>query len=310
MCLKIIAPSRLHLGLLTDGYGERPWQGIGLAIKEPKTILRAEYTNTIGIRFAGKFDKDLESVLNKFYSKLNTNMGFNLEIVECPPRHVGLGSGTQIILSAATAILSLAGMKKTVEEVALATGRGRYSWIGVEVFRNGGFIISLGRGKNNFSQPVIRLDFPEDWFIVVSIPRFGRGLSGFIEENTLSQIRYSEETVISIHKCLMNKILPGIIEHDLELFGKGIELVQRLVGNAFKNIQGGVFHTASMELVEMMADAGLHGVGQSSWGPAIYGFIDKREDAQAAVQLIKNLSPDINAFITTAENRGAKIVYG
>ncbi|MEM3489446.1 MAG: hypothetical protein QXO75_07325, partial [Nitrososphaerota archaeon] len=79
MRVEITAPSRLHLGLLTDGNNQRPWQGIGLAIKEPRTILFAETIEASGLRIAGNFENELELVVRKFYSDLNVSAGVNLE---------------------------------------------------------------------------------------------------------------------------------------------------------------------------------------------------------------------------------------
>ncbi len=309
MRVEITAPSRLHLGLLTDGNNQRPWQGIGLAIKEPRTILFAETIEASGLRIAGNFENELELVVRKFYSDLNVSVGVNLEFIEYPPRHVGLGSGTQIILSAATAISILAEIRMSIEEIAARTNRGKYSWIGIEAFRNGGFIISLGQRKNSYLQPIIRLNFPEDWLIILSIPDKRRGLSGLLEDDILSKIKYSEETVKNIHSCVMSKVLPGIIEHNIELFGKGVESVQRLVGSEFESIQGGIFNPDSAELAELMLDAGLYGVGQSSWGPTIYGFTDKPDDARSFLRLVKDLMPNLEVYITTAENKGARVIF-
>jgi len=287
----------------------RPWQGMGLAIKEPRTTLYAETSDTVGLHLVGDYSNDIAAALSSFYSEMKMNLGVVIELVEYPPRHVGLGSGTQIILSAATAMTRIAGVELAIDEIALKTNRGKYSWIGVEAFNAGGFIVSLGRGRNQQKQPVLRLNFPEDWLIVILIPDSREGLSGPEEERALWQVRYSDQTAMNIHACLVNEVIPGILEHDIELFGKGVESIQDLVGSEFSSMQGGIFNRSSEKLVELMRSEGLLGVGQSSWGPAVYGFAQRREDAMKVISKAKNLSPKTKVYLTTADNQGARVIY-
>jgi beta-ribofuranosylaminobenzene 5'-phosphate synthase len=309
MRVQVSAPSRLHLGILSDGHMPRPWQGMGLAIKEPRTTLYAETSDMVGLRLVGDFSEDIATALSSFYSDMKMNLGVVIELFEHPPRHVGLGSGTQIILSAATAMSRLAGVELAIDEIALRTNRGKYSWIGVEAFNAGGFIVSLGRGRNQQKQPALRLNFPEDWPIVILIPDSREGLSGQEEEHALWQVRYSDQTTMNIHTCLVNEVIPGILEHDIELFGKGVESIQRMVGSEFSSIQGGTYNRASEILVELMRSEGLLGVGQSSWGPAVYGFTERCEDAIRVISKAKDLSPGIKAYLTAADNQGARVIY-
>jgi predicted sugar kinase len=56
-----------------------------------------------------------------------------------------------------------------------------------------------------------------------------------------------------------------------------------MTGRWFAPAQGGVFAPGpSEELVRRMAEWGAPGVGQSSWGPAVYGIV---EGADAAARL-------------------------
>ncbi len=309
MEVQVSSPSRLHLGLLSDAHGKRAWQGIGLAVKEPRTTLYAKKSSSSGIHLSGNFfDEELNAIIQNVYRLMGIDLGIELDMIEYPPRHVGLGSGTQIVLSVAAAIAKIANVGLSIDEIALRANRGKYSWIGVETFKRGGFIISLGRGKESI-QPVIRLEFPDEWFIVMLVPDKSKGFSGRLEEELLSHLKYSDQTILAIYSSLINEVLPGILERDLELFGKGIEKIQRLVGYEFREIQGGIYNVESSKLINLLCRSGLQGVGQSSWGPTVYGFTDKKEEAYKVASLIKKHMSNVKTYVSNADNQGARITY-
>jgi predicted sugar kinase len=75
------------------------------------------------------------------------------------------------------------------------------------------------------------------------------------------------------------QLLPSLVEGDLAGFGAALSAVQRITGAWFAPQQGGVFAPGQgEELIQRMAGWGALGVGQSSWGPAVYGIV---EDADA-----------------------------
>jgi len=58
--------------------------------------------------------------------------------------------------------------------------------------------------------------------------------------------------------------------------------VQEITGQWFAPAQGGTFAPgATAALVSRMAEWGAAGVGQSSWGPAVYGIVDGKVAADA-----------------------------
>src|SRR5581483_10076223 len=76
------------------------------------------------------------------------------------------------------------------------------------------------------------------------------------------------------------QLLPALAEGDLAAFGAALGEVQRVTGGWFAPAQGGIFAPGPTgTLVERLREWGAHGVGQSSWGPAVYGIVD---DAAAA----------------------------
>jgi hypothetical protein len=83
-------------------------------------------------------------------------------------------------------------------------------------------------------------------------------------------------------------------------FGRALTAIQTTTGRWFASVQGGAFAAGPSEaLVRRMAERGAPGVGQSSWGPAVYGIVDGED---AAVRL----ADDVRAAL---EHCGGGTVY-
>ena len=75
------------------------------------------------------------------------------------------------------------------------------------------------------------------------------------------------------HLVLMH-LLPALVEGDLPSFGEALTAIQRLTGAWFAPQQGGVFAPGpGAALIRQLGSWGAAGVGQSSWGPAVYGVV-------------------------------------
>jgi predicted sugar kinase len=76
-------------------------------------------------------------------------------------------------------------------------------------------------------------------------------------------------------------LLPALVDGDIGAFGSAITEIQQINGGWFAPAQGGPFASgASTELIGRMSEWGAAGVGQSSWGPAVYGIVEG-DDAAA-----------------------------
>ena len=107
-------------------------------------------------------------------------------------------------------------------------------------------------------------------------------------------------------------LLPAVLESDLDTFGSALSEIQQSIGRIFAPVQGGRFSHARFEsLGETMTQLGLRGVGQSSWGPTLYGFSDQDagEQEQQRNALINrfDLKRD-RVFWTKASVSGATIL--
>jgi beta-RFAP synthase len=202
--------------------------------------------------------------------------------VRAPEAHIGLGVGTQLSLAVARALTELAGLHQTpVETLARLTGRGLRSGIGIHGFAEGGLILDAGRrGEHQLPTRLIHLPFPETWSVLIVLPGRGQGLHGAEELNAFHSLpAMPEPTSDRLCRLVLLGLLPAVIEKDLESFGSALNEIQQIVGRTFAPVQGGRFGNPHVEsLIIPMTGLGLRGVGQSSWGPALYAFSDEKLD--------------------------------
>jgi len=152
---------------------------------------------------------------------------------------------------------------------------------------------------------------PDEWRCVLAIPRAEPGLSGRAEEEAFAQLRSDADRGALIAELVLTSLLPGLVEGDLTEFGAALTRVQRLVGEAFASVQGGVFHPRAGPLVDALLRLGAAGAGQSSWGPAVYGIVGGE---QAGHELVRRMESELaggaHVELVRFANRGARVEAG
>lgn len=307
MIVEIKTPSRLHLGLIElGGHMGRVYGGIGVALKKPFLHLKAEDSNTFEV--IGKASEDITATVSKVAQTLQIQLKAKVQVLETIPTHRGFGSGTQLSLAVGTALAKINGLNMAPETLATMLGRGKISRVGTAVFMHGGFIVDLPRKPSaGHSSTYLRVDFPEDWAFLVAYPLDSSGPDDDMERQLLSSLPLmDEQRCAKISHIVLAGLLPSLMEHDAEGFGKHLTELQTKVGEHFAAVQGDTF--VSREAVETIAGHGALGVGQSSWGPAVYGFYGSFAEASQAVEKIREkLGAQWIVFVTDADNQGARI---
>jgi beta-RFAP synthase len=316
--VQVTTPSRLHFGLLGWGPGaDRQFGGLGLMIDDPGLEVVVEPAHLW--HAAGPLAErslDVARTVAERLAQLGRPVGpLRILVRRCPPAHVGLGVGTQLSLALARALLLLAGVDEpSLQMLVQLTGRGRRSGVGIHGFRHGGLLIDGGRGANSPMPPLVVLrPFPEDWSILVVIPRSSPGLHGSHEIEAFQSLEsVPAATTDRLSRLVLLGVLPALAEHDLSAFGAALSEIQRAVGTLFAPIQGGNFADAQVEaLVSDLRGRGLVGVGQSSWGPSVYGFSDAPSETRDDILrsfLQRAPGVPIDAFWTRASRTGATCV--
>jgi beta-ribofuranosylaminobenzene 5'-phosphate synthase len=328
--LIIETPSRLHLTLIDlNGIYDRIDGGVGITIEKPCLRLEAQPADKgIEVIFSKPdgLAKDLVDdyslkIINsttKVMESLKIDDGFKFTVKTPYPPHSGLGSGTQLSLAVARVVCEMNDVEMKASDLAKIVGRGGTSGIGVESFENGGFIIDGGHKtveKTKFlpssassacPPPIIaRYDFPLDWKIILIIPNVERGVSGAEEIDAFNKycpIPLGEVEKLS-HLLLM-KLMPAVIESDLDSFGTAVNNIQDI---GFKRIENNLQNPLIDQIMNELRSTGAAGVGMSSFGPTIYALTDtnERKIIDTAKNLLKNVGGEI--ITTRARNFGAKL---
>src|SRR5438552_4709421 len=280
------APARLHFGVL-DLRGDlgRRFGGVGAAVPSPSLLVEARPAPAPALSAEGPdADRALEFARRFAGHHGLAGAGAHLVVHRAIPAHAGLGSGTQLALAVARALAELQGLPTEVTALARAVGRARRSAIGTWTFAHGGFVLEGGRkGEDGAVAPLLaRLPLPSEWRCVVVVPRGKPGLTGEEEAAAFARLPApAAHDVERVAHLVLMQLLPAIAEADLPTFGVALAEVQRITGGWFAPAQGGVFAPGQTgEMVERLRDWGAAGVGQSSWGPAVYGITASAEESQ------------------------------
>ncbi len=312
MKVQIKTPARLHLGLIDmNGDLGRMFGGLGVGIDRPHVIVEAESSEDFSLK--GAEVELANSIAQKFFSTYHLQPNARIDVVEAIPAHIGLGSGTQLSIAIAVALAKLFDVKASVPELAVAMGRAKRTAVGTTIFQEGGFVVDGGKNRKTQSFPplIYRQPFPSEWRFVVAVPNLKEGLSNSEENYAFQKLsKMPAEDVGRICRLIMLQLLPALAEKDIENFGDALTKIQILTGNHFAHAQGGTYSSpAAAECVEFMKKVGAYGVGQSSWGPALYGVV-KQEEAKKALSKVKAfISESVGGkvFIAKANNKGASI---
>jgi beta-ribofuranosylaminobenzene 5'-phosphate synthase len=153
----------------------------------------------------------------------------------------------------------------------------------------------------------------ESWRFLVVLPDADAGRSGTGEDESMRTVVENADPSVadSLSTLLLRRLLPAIAEDRLGAFGNAVEAFGRLNGAWYADEQGGVYRPPAGRIVDALSDtSAIRGVGQSSWGPAVYGVTDvsmAEEALSAAEAALSRLDTDGWARIVAPRNRGVKV---
>lgn len=302
--------SRLHFGLLRFGHpGERQFGGLGMMVDRPATKLRVSLTDRL--RASGPDSERALSAARAWSRSGGTcrEVGAQIDVIEAPPPHTGLGSGTQLALAVGLALDHLHGRSSPIESLAKRLGRTRRSSVGAFGFAHGGLIYEQGKLQGEdlglLRKPI---PLPEQWRIVLVRPKGMSGVSGEAELRAFRDLPPSDPAITErLIDLAERSILPAAESGDLDVFGERLTEYNRLAGSFYESIQGGPYLNREVEaLVDRLIAAGAKGAGQSSWGPTVFA-IAPGEPSAKQVLLTSGIAGDsrYEALIVPPRNGGA-----
>lgn len=307
----VVAPARLHLGFLdlNGGLGRR-FGSLGLAIDSYATRLslrRAEVQAVVGVE-AERASRHLDCLARHFGHK----SAYQLTIHDAIPAHAGLGSGTKLALAVAAAFRRLEGIALDSAEDALLLQRGMRSGIGIGLFERGGFVVDGGRSDQTTIPPIVaRIPFPEDWrVILVRAPK--DGVHGPEEVAAFAQLPPLDAGATGeICRLVLVRVLPNLVERDLDGFAGAIARIQEIIGDYFAPAQGGgrFSNPGVAAVMSELRARGARGIGQSSWGPTGFAFAADVTEAKRLCDQVRGklAAAGLDAIICKGLNHGALV---
>jgi beta-ribofuranosylaminobenzene 5'-phosphate synthase len=302
MKVRVVAPTRLHFGLINAGNhpGFALFGGLGLMIDTPNLVVSVEPAETWHAE-GPSASRALE------IAKLVDSVPHRIFVESCPPEHVGLGVGTALSLTVAKALQP----SLPTRELALITGRGKRSGIGLHGFELGGFIVDGGKQKGE-ELPTLanRFPFPTEWKIVLVRPQVEAKWHGETERSA-----FANPTTVDSQRQIegllqLRKQIEELVQHGNNFisFAEAIHDFNHRAGFWFEAAQGGTYASPAIaNLVERIQKHGFTGVGQSSWGPTVFAFAEGIEQAEWLARALSQQESNFDIEIATAANHGAEI---
>ncbi len=311
--LTVSSPSRLHFGLAafapttsTRGYG-----GIGAMVAASRVELTFEAA--VGLQISGNLRERVAQVCRNCLAEWNIgDPNLRITVTNLPGHHAGLGLGTQLALSVARGLATfLERPPLNAGELARLTGRGRRSSVGTYGNLMGGLIVDGGKAVGeNIGRLTQRVAMPADWRFLLARPPMGQGVSGEIEARAFAKLPpIAAQTTCHLMQLATDEIAPACQAGDFDRFANAVGEYGKIAGGCFANVQGGLFASPDIaRTASQLAEAGARGVGQSSWGPTVFGMAPT---SMAAQSIVDGLGKSSDALVEVAapDNTGMRAFF-
>jgi beta-RFAP synthase len=277
--------ARLHFGLF-DLIAGRQFGGIGMMIDSPGVSICVQAAETTSISAPVEIANRVDMLVTRFREAFPTPAAM-VQVRSFIPSHNGLGSGTQLAVALGSALAELGNFECSAASIAIATGRGRRSAIGIHGFESGGFFVDSGHAPGDaVGQIAKRIAVPETWRIVLITPADCEGLSGQNELDAFGQLpAMPEETNAELRRCVFEELCPALETNNFTAFATGLDRFGQTIGEYFAPVQGGVFRSGkARELAARLRHSGTPAVVQSSWGPTVCAFAESETAARKIAQ--------------------------
>ncbi|GGL51063.1 beta-ribofuranosylaminobenzene 5'-phosphate synthase family protein [Halocalculus aciditolerans] len=320
MSVRVVAHGRLHFGFVNLSLAhERLYGSLGVAVDGPRTVVTAEQAG----------DLDCPNATARAHARRTLDIlglpGARVRVEESLPRHVGLGSGTQLALAVLAAVAEAYDRDPRVRERAPAFGRGGRSGVGVAAFEDGGFVLDAGHPAAEFTPdrpadgewtvpPVsVRRDIRDSWRFLLVVPDAPPGRHGDDEDTCMRDTIDAADPGLAdeIAGAITRRVLPALATADHDAFGAAVDDIGRRNGEWYADVQGGTYCPPAGDLVEhLRTSPAIAGAGQTSWGPAVYGITsEKHADAarDAGERALDEIGLDGDVFVVEGRNEGGRV---
>ncbi len=295
--------SRLHFGL----FDLKQFGGVGMMIDKPCVEVIAERADQWSV--TGPMSERTQFVIDRLVKRFRDLPPMRVAVVEGPPEHAGFGSGTQTSLALATAIVTEANCDVSTIALAQLLDRGQRSAIGIHGFTHGGLLMDSGKLNDDaVSSLSLRIQLPSTWQVLLITPNEPESWSGLRERDAFALLKERDAPChdLDLRRLADCELLPAARAGDLNAFGAALTEFNAKAGDSFAPVQGGRYASPRITtIVNELISLGLTGVGQSSWGPAVFTFgIDTERLEHIGQSFAAN---GATVRITRPRNAGAEI---
>ena len=320
--VSVSAPGRLHLGFLDpSGSLGRAFGSLGLVIDSFTTDLELSASASSDQLSADVPAGEAELARAADYlavlkQRSGRHAPLSLRLRHALPPHAGFGSGTQLASAIGRAFAEWHGLDLDTGTLAHWLGRGLRSGIGIAGFDSGGLLLDGGPGADGLPALLLsRIEFPEEWRVIVVQDPVHKGLSGGAEKKAIAALPpLPQAGAAEIYHQVLMRVLPGAARAEFAPFAAGINRMQQLLGQHFAPAQGGIYTSAAVgRLMHWFADASRGhdaAIGQSSWGPTSFAIVPSHVRAEMLVDAARasgQLDPRLELRIVSGRNRGAVV---
>jgi len=301
--LEVVTGSRLHFGLLELAAGQpMRFGGLGLMLDEPGWVLR--FSNDASLptiattheAISTDISARIEQVREQVRQRTGRDFNAQIDVIRMLPMHSGLGAGTQLATAVAFGLLlsSRLTTDPKIDDLVQNSGRGKRSGIGLYGFIHGGLILDEGHSQETLrAVRATSVLLNHDWRVVLITPDQFDAVTGGYEASLLERLGQTPNSNRSRMVELAKRSLE--LARHVSGFVDFTAVLQEYVdaaGRLFAAGQGGMYNGESVSrAVGLAKETGLRAVGQSSWGPTVFGFAEKQADAEKIVAKLTKVRP-------------------
>ncbi|MCA9132029.1 MAG: hypothetical protein KDA45_02700 [Planctomycetales bacterium] len=334
--LQVRTGGRLHLGLMELAAGETlRFGGLGLMLSSPQLVLEF---SAAGARCqcpppAEEIPRRIAEVQQRWNRDRPEAAACQVSVIESLPLHRGLGAGTQLAAATAVGLELFARLHRgelrhenlqhwqpvsattdflSPQWLVRQTGRGLRSAVGLQGFVHGGLVLDEGyppaAQASHGERPIASCShaLPAQWQAVLICPPAGELISGAREAELLAAIgRQPNPAKLRMFALARQAVAVGQQGQDFEGFTELLDEYMDLAGQVFARSQGGMYNGLLVtQAVAAARTAGLRAVGQSSWGPTVFGFAPHKPAAEQAVNRLRDLCPQSSVSLSPIASQG------
>jgi beta-RFAP synthase len=281
----------------------------------------------IRIRRAARFAVSGSPRVATFFGQWIKHLGikrpdFQIDQLQAPPEHSGLGSGTQLAQAIAAGVNRLLDLSDPDPvHVARVLDRGQRSLIGSLGFACGGLVadsVQIASADSRERVPAnvagalaAQATLPPDWRVVLAHHQNTARTFGETEKAAFAKLMMKKcNTGQRLGALIREAILPAARTGDFEQFSDAVFDYGRTSGLYYLPIQGGAYNGPALtEIVDKIRALDVRGVGQSSWGPVVFAWCRDTQQADWVKREMKSrFGTQVDISVSGVCNHPATVV--